>query len=639
MRMRQILAVSIAWICVIGQVRAEQPFVARPKGPVVWRPYKMPAIPPVQLVNSDRLHRLIQAGKLYLTLQDAIALAIENNLDLAVDRYGPLSAEWDLQRQQAGGPLKGVTSGNSFVNQIAAGQGVEGALQSAGLSPVNTTSGGNGTNAVIAQIGPITPNLDMVFQNSSAWSHTTSPQANLQISQTDALINASHRFGSFIQQGLLSGGFVQIAADESYLNQNSPTDVINPSFAPVVQFYVRHNLLSGFGTGVNSRFIRVAQKQVTASSEIFRSQLLNLVANVVNMYWDLVSDEDDLRAKQNARDFAEKFYQDIRYEASIGAIAGFQVYRAQEEYSTRTQDVQIARATVQRQEVLLKNALSRNGLEDPLLDEAEVVTLDRIEVPESDDLPPLRELVTKALAQRPDIALSKIGDETREISAEGTANGVRPSLQGIVSTTLSANTGEANPLSPQAPDPRFVGGLGTALGQVFGRDFVSRRTGIIFQGTIQNRIAQGDYGIDQLQLQQNTLLERKQMNQLVVDISNQVVALRQARSRYSLAADTRALQEQLLEKAQQQFSLGDATTDDIIAAERSLTAAQYSEVAALSSYSRARVALDQVLGQTLETNHVSIEEAVKGQVARESILPEPAVSRSAAASQAATDKP
>ncbi|HEX5432451.1 MAG TPA: TolC family protein, partial [Bryobacteraceae bacterium] len=351
MRLRKIFAAATVWICVAGQVWAEQPFVSRPQGSPVWRSYKPPAIPPVQLFNSDRLHRLIRAGKLYLTLQDAIALAIENNLDLAVDRYGPLGAEWNLEREQAGGPLRGVTNGNSFVNQIAAGQGVAGALQSAGLNSGGGGGGGGNSNALIAQIGPVTPNLDPVFQNSSAWSHITTPQAVQTISQTDALVDTAHRFGSFVQEGLLSGGYVQFAANESYLSENSPTDVLNPSFAPVVQFYLQHNLLGGFGTGVNSRFIHVAQNQVTASSQTFRSQLINLVQSVANMYWDLVSDNDDLKARQNARDFAEKFYQDTQYEARIGAIAGFQVVRAQEEYSTRTQDVQIAQTAVRQQEV------------------------------------------------------------------------------------------------------------------------------------------------------------------------------------------------------------------------------------------------------------------------------------------------
>src|SRR5262249_42143640 len=159
-------------------------------------------------------------------------------------------------------------------------------------------------------------------------------------------------------------------------------------------------------------FIRVAQRQQAASREIFRSQLLNLVATVANLYWDLVAAHDDLQAKQQTRDVAEKFLEDTRTRIRFGEVAGFDVFRAQAELSSRSQEVAIAEGRVRQGEVVLKDALSRNGLEDATLDSAEVVPLDRIQVPEADDLPPLRDLVNKALAQRPDMALAKINDET-----------------------------------------------------------------------------------------------------------------------------------------------------------------------------------------------------------------------------------
>ena len=194
-------------------------------------------------------------------------------------------------------------------------------------------------------------------------------------------------------------------------------------------------------------------------------------------------------------------------------------------------------------------------------------------------------------------------------------------MQTILSSTASGLSGTPNPQAG-TPDPNFVGGLGNALGQIFHRNFANRRAALLFQGTIGNSIAQGDYGVEQLQLRQGDLVERRNLNQLVVDISNQMIALRQARARYSNAIENRALQEQLLEKEQQKFSLGSSTIQNVISVQRSLATAESVEVAALATYSRARVALDQVLGQTLEANHVSLDEALKGRVARESRLPE-----------------
>jgi len=247
--------------------------------------------------------------------------------------------------------------------------------------------------------------------------------------------------------------------------------------------------------------------------------------------------------------------------------------------------------------------------------------LDSISVPDSDNLPPLRDLVTRALAKRPDLAVTKLNLESSDISALGTSNGILPNVQVAVSTSNSGLAGKANPASGLEPSPGFVGGLGTALGQIFRRDYASESGGGQIAVSIHNRVAQGDYGIDQLQLRQEQLAAHREQNELVVEISNQMVGMRQARARYSAAVDTRKLQEELLEKEQQKFKLGGSTLNDLIGAQRALADAQSAEVATLAAYSRARVALDQVLGETLEANHVSVGEALKGSVARVSTLP------------------
>lgn len=584
--------------------------VEKPHGPLLIRSYLPTSVSPVNLHNSDHLHSLIRAGHLYLTVQDAIALAIANNLDLEVDRYGPLSAEWALQRVQGGGPLRGVTNGSTLVNQATSGQGVLGSEISVGLASNNSGGGGGGGGATISQIGPVTQNLDPVFQNATGFSHKTYPQPITIVSQTPALIDTEHVVDSFVQQGFLSGGYVQVSANESYLKENAPSDYLNPSLYPVVQIYLRHNLLQGFGTAVNGRFIRVAQKNIQGAQETFRSQLLNVVANVLNLYWDLVTDNDDLTVRQRAVQQAQTFYDDTRKQIELGVVPRFEASRAQSALTNSQQLLAIAKATAQQQENLLKNAISRNGLEDPLFDAAQVVTLDHIEVPEQDNLPSLRDLVAQAMANRPDVALAKINDETAEISARGTASGLLPSLQAIAAVSARGLSGTAAPYDGVAPDPYYVGGLGNALGQVFRDNFPTRGAGALFQGYVHNHIAQGDYGVEQLQLRQGDLIERRNMNQIVVDISNQMVALRQTRTRYSQAVDSRKLQEELLEKSQQEFSFGAATISDVEAAQTALVAAQETEVTARSAFNHARIALDQVLGLTLEVNHVSVEQAL-----------------------------
>lgn len=586
------------------------PQVEKPHGPMLIRSYMAPSASTVNLTNSNYLHSLIRAGELYLTVQDAIALAIENNIDLEVDRYGPLGAQWNLERAQGGGPLRGVTNGSTLVNQVTSGLGVLGSEVAAGLATTYSGNGGGSSGATVSQIGPVTQNLDPVLQNGTSFSHTTYPYPTPVVSYTPTLISTQHVFDSFVQQGLLSGGYVQVTANEAYLKQNAPSDYLNPAVEPVVQIYLRHNLLQGFGTAVNGRFIRVAEKNIQASQETFRSQLLNLVANVSNLYWDLVTYDDDLAVRQRAVDQAQKFYDDTRRQIELGVVPRFEASRAQSNVTNSRQLLAIAQTTAQQQENLLKNAISRNGLEDALLDSAHIVPLDRIQVPEQDNLPTLRNLVATALANRPDVALDKINDETSEISALGTANGVLPSLQAWAAVSATGLAGTNAPFEGLSTLPYYTGGLGNALEQVFRDNFPSRRVGALFGGTIHNNVAQGDYGIDQLQLRQGDLVERRNMNQIVVDISNEMVALRQARARYSQAVDSRKLQEELLEKTQQSFSFGAATISEVEGAQTALVAAQETEVTSASAYSHARIALDQVLGRTLDVNHVSVEQAL-----------------------------
>jgi len=615
---RFVLTALITGTCVacFGQGPVETP--VRPHASIFIRPYEGASVPPIQLKNSGRIYSLIRAGKLYLTVQDAIAIAIENNLDLELDRYGPVSAEWYFERTQAGGPLRGVSAGNSIANQVTSGQGVGGSQASAGLSSNGGGGGGSGTNAVVSQIGPITQNLDPVVQSTVGYFHSSYPQADAVQSQTEALIGTRHVFNNLFQLGLLSGGYVQIAANESYLKENAPSDVLNPSVAPVGQIYVLHQFLNGFGTGVNSRFIRVAEKNIGAARETFRSQLLNTVANVLNLYWDLVTLNDDLKVRQRAMEQAQKVADDTRKQIALGATARVDIYAAEAQLSARRQDVAIAQASVQQQEILLKNTLSRNGIEEPAIDAAGIVPIDRIEIPASDELPPLRDLVARALAHRPDVALAKINDEAAEISALGTANGILPTLQGRALVNARGLAGTYNPVSGQPNPKNFDGGPGTALGQVARHDFGAELGAGLFVGQLHNRIPQGDYGIDQLQLRQGDLIERRNMNQIVVSISNQMTALRQARLRYSQAAEARKLQAELLEKEQQMFSFGTATIADVVGAQQSLLAAESTEVSSQSAYMHARISLDQVLGETLDANHISVEQARVGKVERDS---------------------
>lgn len=591
---------------------AQQPIaVEKPMATIFIRPYRAPTLPPVRLVNSGRLATLIRAGKLYVNVHDVLALALENNLDLEIDRYGPLLAQSAYERTQAGGPVRGVPSASAQVASVNSGVGVAGSELSAGLlSGGGGGGGGGGGAASIQQIGAITPNLDPVLQNTTLFSHLSSPQANTAVSETTALIDTQHTYNTVLQQGLLSGGLVQFRDYEQYLKESAPSDTFNPVQAPHMDLFIRHNLLQGLGIKLNDRGIRIAKMNLGAARETFRSQLIDLVTNVLNLYWNLVSGYDELKARESALGVAQKFLEDTRKEIEIGTVARYQFPRAESEVANRRNDLLLAQASVAQQASLLKQSLTRK--EDPVLEAAEIVPLDHIQVPEKDDLPPLRELVTKAMKQRPDVQVSNIRDQEAEINVVGTVNPLLPTLQVSAQTYDRSLAGVYQPSSGSPNNKYFIGGYGTALGQIFRHDFPNNQASIYLSIPFNNRQAQGDYGIDQLQLRQSALSGQRDSNQIVVNISNQMSALRQARARYSVATSTRALQEQLLTADKTRFESGTATLDDLVTDQRNLATAQLSEITAMATYERARIALDQVLGETLEKNQISLEDALEG---------------------------
>ena len=582
-----------------------------------------PAVPPIRLRNSDRLHSLIRAGRLYLTLQDALALAIENNLNLELDRYGPLLAASQLERDKAGGPLRGVPSASQQILSVDNGVGVAGSEVSAGLATGNGggTVSGNGA-ASIQQVGAITPNLDPVLQSTNTFAHLSYPQSNTLVSQTNSLVQTVHTYNTVLTQGLISGGLVQLQSYEQYLNENAPTDTLNPAVGPYVSLTVRHNLLQGFGVRLNNRFIRIDRINTIASREVFRSQLLDLAVSVINLYWGLVSANDELRVRERALEATQKFYEDTRKEVEVGAIPRVQLPRAEAEFHSGRQDFSIAQQGVSQQATLLKEAISHTA--DPLLEAAEIVPLDHMEVPATDDLPPLRELVATAMAKRPDVAVAKYRNQTSAIALAGTESPLLPSLSVQATTRDRGVAGTPQVVDGVPANPYFAGGYGTALGQIFRHDFPTYLGGANFAILLHNRQAQGDYGIDQLQYRQSQVSGQRDTNQIVVDISNQASALRQSRARYSAAKETRALQEQVLAEDRKKFSYGIATFNDLIVDQRTLVTAQISEITAMGNFARARVSLDQVLGETLERNHISLDEGLDGRVGSQSRLPETA---------------
>lgn len=586
------------------------------------RPYLAPEVPPIRTANSPRLAGLLRGGNLYLTAHDAIALALENNIDLEIARYSPILADWRVTRALAGGALPGVPSGAGQAASFASGQGVLGSQAAAGVSGGGGAGGGGAgrSNATVSQVGPVVQTLDPTIQQATTFSHRSNPQSNVTQSLTNNLISRQRAYSGSFQQGFLTGGSVTVSYSHYFLEENSPTNLLNPSVALNVAIIVQHNLLQGFGTAVNGRNIKVAKLNRNISDIDFETQVSSTVVSVLRSYYKLVADEEDLRAKQDAANTAEEYLRETRRRVADGIAAELDITSAQSQLAAARRDLIISRTTFSQDETQLKNLISRNGVQDPALRDARIITLDKLAVPDKEDLPQIHELTSKALAGRTDLQSQTARLETSQVSAIGTRNGLLPTAQVFAITRQSGLAGVQRQVPRgdgfQTADPYFAGGVGTALGQVFRRNYPTEGAGVFFRNVFGNNQAQADYAIDQLQLRQSQLTSAKSRKQVEVDVRNAVIAIEQARARYEAARENRILAAQLLEAEQKRLRLGASTPFNVVQQQRDLTIARSGEISAMVAYRNAHLALERSLGTVLQSNGITISEAMSGKVER-----------------------
>jgi outer membrane protein TolC len=390
---------------------------------------------------------------------------------------------------------------------------------------------------------------------------------------------------------------------------------LNPYTNGDLDLQVTQNLLQGFGSAVNTRNIRVQKNNLKVTDLQFKQQVITTVSAVLNLYWDLVAFNEDVRARQHEVETAQRLYDDNKKQVEIGSLAEIEVTRAEAQLYSARQDLLIAQTNVLQQETVLKNALSRAGVATADLVDVHIIPLDKMGVPEKDEFPPTDKLVEQALANRVEIAQSRINIESNQLNLVGIKSSLRPALQAFAELTNNGLTGELTPLGAADPGLAYlVGGYGNLLGQIARRNYPSYSAGFSLNIPLRNRAAQSDYTTSLLEIRQNELSLQKSVNQVRVDVQNAVIGLQQARARYESAVKARVLQQQTLDADQKKYGLGASTAYQVVQDQRDLASAESSEVQAMANYSHARVSYDQALGTTLDVNHVSISEALSGQV-------------------------
>jgi outer membrane protein TolC len=586
--------------------------------------------------DSPRLERLMRAGRIYLSLRDAIALALENNLDIEVARLNPKLQDANLLRANAGALLRNVN------NNISQGPSSASLGALAGANSLGSTSTGNSsgtTGGVLSGLsvqlaGSAIPNLDPTFFVNAQFQHQTSPQTNSFVTGTNFLVTSYKQANFGIQQGFLTGTSVSLGmGDVLGYKQNSPSNDFNPVTQGALSFSITQNLLNGFGLAVNNRAIRIAKNQQHVSDLAFKQQVMATVNNVVGLYWDLVAFNDSLKVRQQTLDLNTRLYEDNKRRAELGALAEIDIIQAEAEMKSSQQDVTTSETQVLQQEMILKSVLTRSGMNNPAIVMARIVPTDHFEVPVEDAILPTQDMVTEAFQKRPEIEQSQVGLEDSRISMLGTKNNLLPSLSVFANLSNSGLTGEVNQVpvpitvggqivgfhtrTTSDVNPFFLGGFGGFLGQVFNRNFPNYSAGFQLNIPIRNRAAQADLITDELNYRQAQIQDKQLQNNIKLNVINAQVALRQARSAYDTSVLARKLQEQTLAGERRKYELGTSTILNVVLVQRDTTARELAEIDARSQYIKARTAVDQVLGRTLESHGVDIDEAKQGTVKRE----------------------
>ena len=594
------------------------------KGGLGWltRPYQARYVPPVNLTNSARLESLVRAGNLYLSSQDVVALAIENNLDVEVQRYGPLLAQEVLRRAKGGGALRdvGVTVAQGPTSVSLTGVSVNASGGgTTGAAGTGVSSGGG----IVTQLGPPIQSFDPTFSLYTNFAHTTTPQSNTFITGTTALIIDTRQVQAQYVHNWQFGLNAQLTYSSNHEKFNSSFYDVNPFTAGNLDLQISQNLLYGFGSAVNGRNIRVQRNNIKVTDLQFKQQVITTTSAILDLYWDLVSFTQAVRTSKHELETAQQLFNDNKKQVEIGTLAPIEVTRAESQVYTAQQDLLIAQTNLLQQETVLKNSLSRNGVASPTIAEVHIVPLETISVPEKDEFKPLDELVQQALTTRVEIAESELNIVSNKLNLVGIKNSLRPTLQVFTELTNNGLSGQLSALGALNPTDAYLsGGYGNLLAQIFRRNYPSYSAGFSLNIPIRNRAAQSDYATSELQIRQSELNLQKQRNQIRVDVQNAVIGLQQARARYDSSVKARVLQQQTLDAERKKYTLGASTVFAVIQDQRDLATAESNEVQALANYSHARISFDQALGTTLEINHISLEEALAGKVSRPSGLPD-----------------
>jgi outer membrane protein TolC len=592
----------------------QQPFhVAMPHSWNPIAPYMPSNVPPVDLTNSPRLQSLERDGKLYISLRDAIALALENNLDLAYFRYNFPAAQADLLRTKAGGFANGVNT------NIA--QGTQGGFSSSGVgsgggsSSGATAAGAQGLVTSTLGEGAAIPSFDPQLAVQGLVDHTTLVQVNTVQYGVPILKQNTIEIESSYSQAFSLGTNFTVTDFGERQTTNSIFNILSPQLTTNFNFTIAQPLLQGFGLATNERFIHIARKNLQLTDLGFKAQVIATITQVENIYWDLVNAYQDEQVKERSLQYANETLSDDQKQLQLKSIPAMQVMKDQAAVATSEGDLTVSRATLRLNELLIKNALTKT-ITDPALADMPVIPLDLMGPPDPNAAQPIDQLITEAEKNRPDVSEDQIAMQIAQNNLKTIKNDLLPRLSLYGQYIGAGFGGQLNPVCALQSEcsttlpPGFTG----AFQNTFNYSSPEYQVGFQLSVTLRNRVAKADQFRAVLDYRQKEITFEQSKKSILLDVHNSQFAVEQAQARVDAAQKARDLAQKTFDISTQEEKLGAMSRYDTLTAEQSLAVSESALVTAQAAFEKAKVNLDYSTGTTLDRMNVSLDDAKSGVV-------------------------
>jgi outer membrane protein TolC len=594
-------------------------------------PYTATNVPLPRLGNTPNLDALLRDGKIYLSLSDAVMLALENNYDIAISRINLDIADTDLLRAKAGASLRGAPAG--VVTNTIGGSGMT-VTQGGGPGGTSAAAGGAGAGAQGLVLstnggGPAPEFRDPILTGTLQYEDLKQPQSNTLFSGGKSQLTTDTGTYNFnYQQGFVTGTALTVGFDNSRVTTDNPFATYSPLLNSSFKAQVTQHLLQGFGWGINGRFVVQAKNDRRITDSAFRQQLLYTVNQVENIYWGLVSAYEDEQAKERALAQSTQLASDNRKQLQIGTLAPLDVVNSDAAVASDQQALVASRSNLEYQQLIMKQAMARN-LNDPQLSNAPVIPTDRVSLdrlPEEDR--PVEDLVKQAYTNNPQIEQAALAMKNNEITIKAEKNGLLPQIDAYAFYGASALGGAQNPTricnfsDPTAPCPPIAPtSYRNTFGSLFDSSGPDKGVGVNITINLRNRVAQADQARSQMEYRQSQMRLQQLYTQVRINVINGQYALTNDRAQVKAAQAARDYALQSLDAEQKKYKLGASTSANVLQQERNLAAAENTLISDTAVYAKDRAALSQLLSDTLDKYGISIEDVARGELAQAPVIP------------------